>query len=415
MKDMTQWLRARVARKPRPAGTERMWAMVHWRNGRLRVRRGLPPGLLALFCRISLHFMVEDFQMDGSACRCRRQYLWNEQLWHGPQTERTTAVNEGTRVYWVPQIERPDHPTTAELDAAEPLSTAHGVDLAYVAGGPETLDQLIPDRPSFAETAAHVARLLAETTGTPPEMRATTLTLAEPTLTRWQVLQDVFASRIGDFLAPPVGDLLDRIDHAVDGLCPCGVEPRDGSAYCSYDCEPNIRGQHTDTREYGDLATPMRWRPDLVSEAPNEDLTPVGTRRRPVGGLFRSAFRRGDGTVHLRLDDGHRYVGCDVSEEFQDPDGYSAAWGRLERELTNPRQVVPVGPDPESFIESVLPGLLDFEERFARAGCLDEMPEVVASPYLPPGTAAIMIDPIALHPDHPEYRPVSRRTVIIRE
>ncbi len=31
---------------------------------------------------------------------------------------------------------------------------------------------------------------------------------------------------------------VDRIDAVLDGKCPCGADPRPGSAYCGYDCEP---------------------------------------------------------------------------------------------------------------------------------------------------------------------------------
>lgn len=136
--------------------------------------------------------------------------------------------------------------------------------------------------------------------------------------------------------------ILDRIDATLYGLCPCGAQPREGSPYCSYDCEPNHIGEHTDLSAAGshELATPMRWRPDLVTDAPDVGLTRLGGRVRS-GRFWRQVFER-DGTdrVHLRVDDGHRYVGADVSAEFGH-DAYDEVWERLERNLTDPRQQVP--------------------------------------------------------------------------
>ena len=53
--------------------------------------------------------------------------------------------------------------------------------------------------------------------------------------------------------------LLDRLDAAIDGLCPCGALPAPGSAYCGDDCRPTHIGPHTSSE------TAMRWRPDLAS------------------------------------------------------------------------------------------------------------------------------------------------------
>ncbi|GFJ79505.1 hypothetical protein [Phytohabitans houttuyneae] len=228
------------------------------------------------------------------------------------------------RIYWVPDLADPTNPTEADLGAAVDLG-------AYLAG---------PLEPALDGEAADamVGNLLADLPAGAPAPRvasdASTASLAE-----------LFESRLGARL----GSLLGRIDAAVDGLCPCGAEPREGSAYCSSDCEPTHISRDTDTNGPGQVsgqhgvATAMRWRPDLVLDAPDEDLTPIGVGERlNVGdGLFRSAFRRADGTVHLRLDDGHRFVGCDIPAGAEVPAAYGEAWERLERELTNHRHLVP--------------------------------------------------------------------------
>jgi hypothetical protein len=143
-------------------------------------------------------------------------------------------------------------------------------------------------------------------------------------------------------------ELLDQIDRLVDGLCPCGAEPRDGSAYCSYDCEPNHVSVHTDQREFGEYATPMRWRPDLVTGVDDTGLDPVeppaGMENFGYDGVHNvTLFRRaGTSRWHLRLDDGHRFVGADI-DPAGSPDEVqrqvSGTWERLERELGNSRHV----------------------------------------------------------------------------
>ncbi len=137
-------------------------------------------------------------------------------------------------------------------------------------------------------------------------------------------------------------DLLDRLSAAIDGLCPCGAPPRPGSAYCSYDCEPTHRSDDTDTSgpgEYGAQSTAMRWRPDLVTAYDDSGLELVFANipRGPYNGTM---YRRVDtDVIHLRLDDGHRWVGCDVDGGDDSPPRVMAAWQRLERELGNQRHL----------------------------------------------------------------------------
>jgi hypothetical protein len=142
-------------------------------------------------------------------------------------------------------------------------------------------------------------------------------------------------------------ELLDRITAAIDGRCPCGAEPRDGSAYCSYDCEPTHVSIHTDQREVGEYATPMRWRPDLVTAADDTDLTLLSSETFYTGRFHAQLFQRGElvrGAIvwHLRLDDGYRFVGVDMDTTgtpAELSDRIDGRWAALERELGNSRHV----------------------------------------------------------------------------
>lgn len=146
--------------------------------------------------------------------------------------------------------------------------------------------------------------------------------------------------------ARPEPTLDERIDRAIDGLCPCGGQPDPQyGPYCGYDCVPTVTARDTDPSAAGEwrLATPMRWRPDLVS-AVDDDLEPC-QERVTRGQFWASAFHRsGSGRLHLRLNDGHRFVGLDVDPPA-DRDAVQAAWGRLERQLTSPAAL---DPEPSS-------------------------------------------------------------------
>lgn len=149
--------------------------------------------------------------------------------------------------------------------------------------------------------------------------------------------------------------ILDRIDATLDNRCPCGADPRPDSAYCSYDCEPTHVAADTDPRSEGAYATPMRWRPDLVNANDDTNLTPVTAFGDPHGdytGRYNAqVFRYTDrpGTWHLRLDNGHRYVGLNITEDevYNAPNLtvlLSDMWARLERELDNTRHLEAEGP-----------------------------------------------------------------------
>lgn len=149
--------------------------------------------------------------------------------------------------------------------------------------------------------------------------------------------------------------ILNRIDATLNNRCPCGADPRSGSAYCSYDCEPTHIAADTDPRQTGAYATPMRWRPDLVNDSDNTNMTRIGLpgdRLGYTGPHNASVYEYSDRRPvwHLRLDNGHRYVGVDVDTEELGPDGIipvemvariRAAWVRLEREVDNTRHLEP--------------------------------------------------------------------------
>nr|WP_221374378.1 hypothetical protein [Actinoplanes polyasparticus] len=142
-----------------------------------------------------------------------------------------------------------------------------------------------------------------------------------------------------------VVDILQQLERAIDGCCPCGAEPREGSAYCSEDCTPTHRSVHT-TDE-----TAMRWRPDMVTEVDDSDLTLIAEIPRSPRLHAQFYARTGTLDVHLRLHDGYRFVGVDVPAEQAGelsvtPAGrpeLEAFWQRLERELTDSRRL---DPDP---------------------------------------------------------------------
>lgn len=165
-------------------------------------------------------------------------------------------------------------------------------------------------------------------------------------------------------------DLIGRIDAAASGLCPCGAPPAAGSAYCSDDCRPTHISRDTDTRESGYYATPMRWRPDLVTAADEDGLTSLGGRVRS-GRFYRETFERDSANMlHLRVDDGHRFVGADVPTDA-DHEHCDGVWQRLERELSDPRGAMPddEGPWAEGFSPTARPSVHAFPWRRLCPGC----------------------------------------------
>ncbi len=135
-----------------------------------------------------------------------------------------------------------------------------------------------------------------------------------------------------------IDQVLADIDELVS-LCPCGAEPRTGSAYCSADCEPTHHGIHTTADHDG---TAMRWRPDLLITHDDTGLELICADI-PQGPFTGTMYRRtSTDAIHLRLDDRHRWVGCDVPEG-DSPAPILRAWARLAQELTDLRQAEPDG------------------------------------------------------------------------
>jgi hypothetical protein len=83
-----------------------------------------------------------------------------------------------------------------------------------------------------------------------------------------------------------LNNILDRIDATLDGLCPCGGTPREGSTYCSDDCVPTWRARDT----VSDLdGTAMRWAPNMPADWPPRvriDPEPMIRAARDIARLF---------------------------------------------------------------------------------------------------------------------------------
>jgi hypothetical protein len=100
----------------------------------------------------------------------------------------------------------------------------------------------------------------------------------------------------------------------------------------------------------------MRWRPDLVTAVDDSDLIDLGSQTWYTGRLNARIYERArrPDTWHLRLDDGHRYVGCDLPDVGGRQEPVTDAlisrvwetWRRLERELTAPRPTNADGGNP---------------------------------------------------------------------
>ena len=172
-----------------------------------------------------------------------------------------------------------------------------------------------------------------------------------------------------------MADILTRIDHAAAGLCPCGAQPRQGSAYCSPDCEPTHLGPDTDAYGSGPR-TAARWRPDLVT-AFDETGLELHWEQEYANGLASRTYQHADGRLFARLDDGNRWVGMWLSDDDTSTlERADAMWARLERELGDRRRLDPE-PDTE-VLSSAQPIVLSDEQR-ARLAELDRATEAVAA------------------------------------
>lgn len=136
-------------------------------------------------------------------------------------------------------------------------------------------------------------------------------------------------------------DVLERVDAAVEGRCPCGADPRPGSAWCSPDCEPTHRGPDTDAWGSGP-PTAARWRPDLVTVFDDTGLTLLDSTHRDDTGLDYRVYTDSESVrAFLRVDDGHRFVGLEVPWSELEASGPSGSFRRLERELGDRRRLDP--------------------------------------------------------------------------
>jgi hypothetical protein len=169
--------------------------------------------------------------------------------------------------------------------------------------------------------------------------------LAEPPLDVGAMVQEQLREQAAG-PPPSAAGTLGRVDAAIDGRCPCGADPRLGSTYCSPDCEPTHRGPDTDAPWLGGPHA-ARWRPDLVTAFDDSGLELVQIEER--GSFTRRTYRRaGSDQWWFRLDDGHRFVGVDVSAEVvREWEGRDRVWYRLERELGDRRRL-----DPEPAVDA---------------------------------------------------------------
>lgn len=166
----------------------------------------------------------------------------------------------------------------------------------------------------------------------------------------WGQLEPIRTDRPGmPASSPDPVDPLDLIDRAVAGLCPCGAAPSEQFyPYCSYDCKPNHIGGDSDTSPAGQpLATPMRWRPDLVTAADEREMTPF-THRAMNAGLGHQVWLYPDGErVQLRVDDGYRFIGADlplaVYQDAEQAPERARKWQALRRQLLNEDDLVHTG------------------------------------------------------------------------
>ncbi|PZG12955.1 hypothetical protein C1I95_24750 [Micromonospora craterilacus] len=160
--------------------------------------------------------------------------------------------------------------------------------------------------------------------------------------------------------------ILDQLDRAIDGLCPCGDQPRPGSAYCGPDCEPTHLARDSDTTGPGRWsnrhgpATPARWRPDLAITDDDFGYEPIDAPTHYDGPYFARLLRPRDAdALHLRLDDGHRWVGCNIDQFGGEitpalVEQIKAAWPKLERQLGDPRQAVTLDSPMQELLHAML-------------------------------------------------------------
>jgi hypothetical protein len=206
-----------------------------------------------------------------------------------------------------------------------------------------------------------------------------------------------------------VSDILAAIDAATANLCACGCQqplPQDGpSAYfAGPDCQR--RWNETQTERPHDVYLrvdaapyppgPMRWRPDLVTADPDPNLQPVDRPELAYHGqhnatVYQHASRD---LLHLRLDDGHRWVGSDLAEErATDQQAVADMWRRLERELGNTRHMAPADDPWAGLWETLRPSnaVVALPEEFAPRYTFDRSLTTPSVIILSPTTGSVII------------------------
>jgi hypothetical protein len=192
-----------------------------------------------------------------------------------------------------------------------------------------------------------------------------------------------------DGLAGP--SIEEKLDRAIAGLCPCGAEPVEEFApYCGSDCLPTHRGANTSSAPpWMPHATAARWRPELVTEDPDAGLTLLGESA--TDDRLSQVFLRADArTVHLRVDDGNRFVGANLPLDawLGAGDDVAQCWEDLDRELGDPRRVA------GGTTRGLAAGLQALTEAFANdpPGSLEELVQTVDDTLGPFGCGAMGTD-----------------------